>query len=122
VGLTHIIVEIANPARPARRARRKMLVDSGATYSIVDATTLERLDIRPTGTRTFLLADGTEIARRTGAALFRLQGREGASTVIFGEPGDASLLGVVTLEEVGLVLDPIRRELRPMPMSLMPLA
>ncbi len=38
-----------------------------------------------------------------------------------GEPGDAALLGVVTLEELGLILDPMRRELRPMPMSLMPL-
>jgi len=25
------------------------------------------------------------------------------------------------LEEIGLILDPMRRELRPMPMSLMPL-
>jgi predicted aspartyl protease len=121
VGLTHLIVEVANPARPARRARLKMLVDSGAAYSIVDAATLRRLGIRPTGTRTFILADGTEVTRRTGAALFRLRADEGASTVIFGEPGDATLLGVVTLEELGLVLDPMRRELRPMPPSLMPL-
>jgi predicted aspartyl protease len=99
-----------------------MLVDSGAAYSIVDRLTLHRLGIRPTGTRTFILADGTEITRSTGAALFRFQGREGASTVIFGEPGDAALLGVVTLEEIGLILDPMRRELRPMPMSLMPLS
>jgi predicted aspartyl protease len=99
-----------------------MLVDSGAVYSVVDVATLERLGISPTGTRTFILADGSEITRRTGAALFRVHGREGASTVIFGEPGDAPLLGVVTLEEVGLILDPLRRELRPMPMSLMPLA
>jgi hypothetical protein len=56
------------------------------------------------------------------AALFRFQSREGASTVVFGEPGDAALLGVVTLEEIGLILDPIRRELRPMPMSLIPLS
>jgi predicted aspartyl protease len=99
-----------------------MLVDSGAAYSVVDQVTLRRLGIRPTGMRTFILADGTEITRSTGAALFRLQRREGASTVIFGEPGDATLLGVVTLEEIGLILDPMRRELRPMPMSLMPLA
>jgi len=122
VGLTHLSTEISNPAHPLRRARRKMLVDSGATYSIVDGRTLQRLGIRPTGTRTFILADGTEITRSTGAALFRFQGREGASTVVFGESGDAALLGVVTLEEIGLILDPIRRELRPMPMSLMPLS
>ena len=33
--------------------------------------------------------------------------------VIFGEPGDAVLLGVVALEILGLVFDPLRRELRP---------
>src|SRR5437667_3362633 len=98
-----------------------MLVDSGAAYSIVDKGTLRKLGIRPTSTRTFILADGTEVTRNTGAALFRFHGAEGASTVIFGEPRDATLLGVVTLEELGLILDPMRRELRPMPMSLMPL-
>jgi predicted aspartyl protease len=121
MGLTHITVAVANPAAPSRRKRIKMLVDSGAAYAVVDGPTLRRLGIRPTGTRTFILADGMEIRRSTGAALFGFQGREGASTVIFGEPGDATLLGVVTLEELGLVLDPMRRELRPMPMSLMPL-
>ena len=119
--MTHVVVEVASPARPARRARVKMLVDSGAAYSVVDRATLRKIGIRPTGSRTFILADGTEIKRDTGAALFRFRGEEGASTVIFGEPGDAALLGVVTLEELGLILDPMRRELRPMPMSLMPL-
>jgi clan AA aspartic protease len=121
MGLTHVAVEVANPARPSRRARLKMLVDSGAAYSIVDSGTLRKIGIHATGSRTFILADGTEVTRRTGAALFRFHGEEGASTVIFGEPGDAALLGVVTLEELGLILDPMRRELRPMPMSLMPL-
>jgi predicted aspartyl protease len=121
MGLTHVVVEVANAARPSRRARIKMLVDSGAAYAVVGAGTLRKLGIRPTGQRTFILADGTEITRNTGAALFRFQGRDGASTVIFGQPGDAALLGIVTLAALGLTLDPIRRGLRPMPMSLMPL-
>jgi predicted aspartyl protease len=121
MGFTHLVVEIANPAKPSRRARVKMLVDSGAAYSIADTSTLRRLGIRPMSSRTFMLADGTEVRRAVGAALFRFRGQEGASTIIFGEPGDATLLGVVTLEELGLILDPMRRELRPMPMSLMPL-
>jgi hypothetical protein len=34
--------------------------------------------------------------------------------VIFGRRGDAALLGVVALEELGLTLDPLRRRLRPL--------
>jgi hypothetical protein len=38
--------------------------------------------------------------------------------VIFGEPGDSNVLGVFTLEALGLSLDPLRRELKPLPMIL----
>jgi len=38
--------------------------------------------------------------------------------VIFGETGDSTFLGMVSLEALGLLLDPIRRELRPLPMVL----
>jgi hypothetical protein len=38
--------------------------------------------------------------------------------VIFGEEGDGQLLRALTLEGLGLVLDPLRRELKPLPMVL----
>ncbi len=51
-------------------------------------------------------------------ALFRYGDRIGGTDVIFGEEGDVTLLGVLTLEALGLVLDPLRRELHPLPMML----
>ncbi len=65
-----------------------------------------------------MLADGTEIKRKMGTATFRFRRQSGTSTVIFGEQNDAALLGIVTLEELGLILDPLTRELRPLPMVL----
>jgi hypothetical protein len=53
-----------------------------------------------------------------GDVVFKLNGHQGASPVIFGEKGDSTLLGTVSLEALGLLLDPIRRELRPLPMVL----
>jgi predicted aspartyl protease len=91
-----------------------MLADSGARYSVVPAAVLARLGIRPERTETFTLADGTSIRRRLGIARFELGGRRAASTVIFGKAGDSALLGVVTLEELGLMIDPLRRRLRPL--------
>jgi clan AA aspartic protease len=118
MGLTHVRAQIANPARPARKASIKFLVDSGAVYSLVPATTLRRLGIRPHSTRTFILSDGTEITREMGDAVFRIDGQQGASPVIFGERDDAALLGTVSLESLGLLLDPLKRVLRPLPMVL----
>jgi predicted aspartyl protease len=118
MGLTHVRARIANPARPSRSASIKFRVDSGAVYSLVPATTLRRLGIRPHSSRTFLLADGTENTREMGDAVFRIDRQQGASPVIFGEPDDAALLGTVSLKSLGLLLDPMKRILRPLPMVL----
>src|SRR5438876_664846 len=85
VGLTHVRATIVNPAQPRKRAPRRFLVDSGAIYSVVPATLLRRLGIAPHGTRTFTLADGTEVRRFVGDATFIVAGERAASPVIFGE-------------------------------------
>lgn len=121
MALTHVAARIANPARPSRTASVVLLVDSGAVYSVIPAPTLRRLGIRPHSTRSFILADGTEISRRIGDAIFLIDGNRGASPVIFGEKGDSALLGTVSLESLGLMLDPMKRVLRPLPMVLGPL-
>ena len=50
--------------------------------------------------------------------MFKYAAKVGVADVIFGEPGDAQLLGALTLEALGLVLDPLRRELKLLPMVL----
>ena len=54
-----------------------------------------------------------------GDAYFEYAGVGGPAPVIFGEKDDRNLLGVTTLEALELVLDPFKRELRPMTMNLM---
>jgi hypothetical protein len=58
------------------------------------------------------------MARRKGVAVVHCGDRVRGADVIFGEEGDSQLLGAFTLEALGLSLDPLRRELRPMPMVL----
>jgi predicted aspartyl protease len=118
MGLTHLYARIANSAQPRRAARVRFLVDSGAVYSLAPASILCRLGIRPHSSRTFLLADGTEITRSTGDAIFKLDDHRAASPVIFGEEDDAALLGTVSLKSLGFVLDPLKRVLRPLPTVL----
>src|SRR5437879_3510742 len=103
--------------RPTRRSRRKetveFLVDSGAVYSLVPASILKRLGLRPYREQNFSLADGTTMKRRVGDAYFELNGNTAPAPVIFGEKGDEPLLGATTLEALGLVLDPFGRRLLP---------
>jgi clan AA aspartic protease len=118
VGITVLAVEVGNPANPDVTERLDFLIDSGATYSVVPSAVLERLGIRPLCEQEFRLADGTRIVRKKGVALFKYGERVGGADVIFGEDGDSVLLGAMTLEALGFSLDPLRRELKPLPMLL----
>ena len=118
MGLTFLELEVANPARPDVREKLEFLIDSGAIYSVLPAAVLDRLGIEPVAEQEFRLANGSKIRRRRGVALFRLGDRVGGSDVIFGEPGDSPLLGALTLGALGFCLNPLRRELKPLPMIL----
>ena len=118
MGLTVLEIEIANPVDPATTESVELLVDSGAIYSVVPTAVLESLGIKPYSDQEFRLADGSRIVRKRGVAVFRYGDRIGGADVIFGEAQDSSLLGAFTLEALGLALDPLRRELRGIPMIL----
>ena len=118
MGLTTLEIEVGNPAAPEVTEPIEFLIDSGAIYSVVPIPILERLGISPLIEQEFRLADGSKIVRKKGVALFKFGGRIGGADLIFGEEGDSQLLGAFTLEALGLALDPLRRELRPLPMIL----
>ena len=118
MGITFLEIDVANPATPEQTERVEFLVDSGAVYSVVPTPVLERLGIRPLQEQQFRLADGSKIVRKKGVAVFRHGDLVGGADVIFGEEGDSNLLGALTLEALGLSLDPLRRELKPLPMIL----
>jgi clan AA aspartic protease len=119
MGITFLNVKVINPADRARTAVLEFLVDSGAIYSVAPARVLRRLGMQPDRVQHFTLADGSHTKRRVGNVLFEFDGVRGASPIIFGQADDATLLGAVTLEALGLILDPLKRELRPLPMLMM---
>ena len=67
---------------------------------------------------TFQLADGRRIERPVGEARFFYDGKQGVSKVVFAQPTDATVIGVLALKTLGLEVDPVRRELRPVTLFL----
>ena len=118
MGLTHKMLLVKESRKASAQRELEFLIDSGAVHSLVPLEILAELGIEPYKSVTFVLADGTKVERRVGDAYFEYRGDGGAAPVIFGEPGDEPLLGATTLESLGLVLNPLRRELYPMRMML----
>ena len=90
------------------------LVDSGATYTLLPQQVWQSLGLQPTREMDFILADGTRISRGISECWIELPQGRGHTPVILGEVRDDALLGVVTLEELGLVFNPFERSLQPM--------
>ena len=111
MGLTKVVLKIKNLKDPKKVFTGEFLVDSGATHTVVPAVVLKKLGIKPHGEEMFVLADGEVIKRKAGSAFYEYDGRKGAAPVLFGEKGDSNLLGVFTLEALGLSLDPLKRKL-----------
>ena len=118
MGLTVLEIEVGNPAKPEVTMPVEFMVDSGAIYSVVPTPILKKLGIKPLADEEFRLADGKKIIRKKGIALFKYGDKVGGADVIFGEKDDSTLLGAFTLEALGLILDPLKRELRPLPMII----
>ena len=116
MGLTYVDATVTGPT--GKSERLELLVDSGASYSLLPTKVWKALKLKPMEKQTFTLADGTHLDRRISECRIALNGIERHSPVILGDPGDEPLLGVLTLEILGLVLDPFKRELRPMKLRL----
>lgn len=111
MGITKVDLKVKNPQNPSKSFKGEFLVDSGASYTVVPKETLKKLGIKPQGEEKFSLVDGRIISRKVGSALYEYEGVERAAPVLFGEKGDNLLLGVFTLEALGLTLDPLKRKL-----------
>ena len=88
-------------------------VDTGSTFTAVPRKMLERLGVPVLRTVQSEFADGSNAPSDIGVAVIRLEGQEFPTQVIFAEEGEASLLGVVTLEQALLAVDPVAGRLIP---------
>lgn len=100
---------------PNGTAEFKAVVDTGATYTMLPKAALERLGIQPVRDVTLRLADGRTVTRFLANVLVELEGLTCANTILLGEEGDAALIGLVTLESCGLTVDPVHKQLVPVP-------
>ena len=110
MGFLHIDVEVSNPASPAVSESVRVLVDSGATLSVLPAEMLDRLGIERFEEWRFQGFGGI-VTRDVGGVFMRYDGAQSAVTVVFGDADDPSVMGVTALETMGFELDPVHGRL-----------
>jgi clan AA aspartic protease len=114
VGTFSVLIEVASrPEGPF--VSLQAVVDTGAFYSWIPASTLRGLGAAPQAKRSFVLADGRTIERDVAQVLVRLDGQDTYTWCVFGDEGTEPLVGAYTLEGLALTVDPINQRLVPMP-------
>ncbi len=108
----HVWVEalIGNPIT-GRNVRVRSLVDTGATYTVIPRRVFEELKLPVIGRKSVKTARGVvELSECFG--VIEIEGRRAGSQILVSDEVDVVLIGVLTLEALGLEVDPTTGRLK----------
>jgi predicted aspartyl protease len=112
MGLFYFGCRVLNPATSKSTAVRRLMVDTGAESTWIDATVLEGIEIEPRKKDLqFQLANGLIVTRSVGYAVLRVDKAETVDEVVFAQRGDLQLLGARALQGLNLQVDSRRKRL-----------
>lgn len=112
VGITHVKVRVSDLAETGVPFERKFLVDTGSIDCMAPRAQLLKAGVRPKGKRKCELANGKPVEYEYGYAVLSFLNKETVAQIIFGPPRAEPILGVVALENVGMVVDPSTNKLK----------
>jgi aspartyl protease family protein len=110
---------VANTRDRSRSESIEFLADTGSIYTMIPGSVLKRLGVEKTGVRRFKIASGDVREYPVGEAYIEIEGLGATSIVIFGPEEATALLGVTSLELLGLQVDPLTGRLKPLELLLL---
>ena len=118
MGTFRVEIEVGDP-EGSRFESIEALVDTGATNTALPAPLRSSLGVTPYTRTVFELADGRDIELEVGRTWVRVDGQQEFTQVVFSTADAEPILGAITLEEMGLAVDPVSRRLLPVRKYLM---
>ena len=115
MGITHVTTTVWNLAKNGQPFEADFLVDTGAIDCLVPAEALAAAGVKVERKKVNELANGQPVEYEVGFARIAFMGEETVSQVIFGPPNVEPILGVVALENTGIIVDPTTNSLKRIP-------
>lgn len=106
-------LRVWNPNAPEKIEEVQAMVDTGAAFSWIHRERLERLGVEHLRRIGFRAIDGSIIERDTVAVWVGSSGFRAPDIVVMAEPSDIEVIGVHTIEGLGLAADPVQKKLIP---------
>ena len=106
-------LRVWNPNSPEKVEELEAMVDAGAAFSWMHRDRLERLGAEKLRRIGFRAIDGSIIERDTAAVWVANNDFKAPDIVVMAEGTDMEVIGVHTIEGLGLAADPVQKKLIP---------
>lgn len=113
MGFVKAKVRVSNPSDSSRYAELELLADTGATFTLIPGALLKEIGVEADAKFRLRVADGRTIERDAVTVWIETEGKGYKVPIVAGQDGDVPVLGVTTLEILGLEVDPVTRTLKP---------
>ncbi len=112
MGHVTVNIRLANPVLGLRdKISDKALVDTGATFTTIPQATARKLRLKSIGKRRVSTAAKSQVLDQSFAYV-EIDGRNTVTPLLISKTLDKILLGVITLEALGLSVDPTKGRLK----------
>jgi len=115
MGITHVTTTVWNLAKEGQPYEADFLVDTGAIDCLVPRDALAAAGVKVERKKVYELANGQPVEYEVGFARISFMGEETVAQVIFGPQNAEPILGVVALENTGIIVDPVTNTLKRLP-------
>jgi predicted aspartyl protease len=106
-------LRVWHPGAPEKAEEIEAMVDTGAAFSWIHRERLERLGAQVLRRIGFRAIDGSIIERDAAAVWVASNGFTAPDIVVMAERNDMEVIGVHTIEGLGLAADPVQKKLIP---------
>jgi clan AA aspartic protease len=119
VGYVRVRGTVANPSDRSLKTELEFIVDTGAIYTVIPKSVADMLKLKETGRRRFKIANGDVVEYPISEAYIIINSEGVTSIVAIADEKTPLLLGVTTLELLGLRVDPVTGKLTPLELMIL---
>ena len=110
---------IANPLNRNLKDELEFIADTGAIYTVIPKSIANKLQLKEMDKRRFKTASGEIVEYPVSEAYITIEGKSVTSLVAIATEKTPILLGVTTLELLGLQVDPVNGKLTPLELMIL---
>jgi predicted aspartyl protease len=112
MGRTRVTTRVTQVTGNGPEFVAEFLADTGALECLADGEELRKIGINNVGRDTYELSDGTAIQFEHGFARIDVLGDVTVTKILLGVPGVEPIFGAITLQNLGILVDPRDNRLR----------